>query len=52
MNSNEIFTLALDLAEPWIISNVEIQTDTESVKELHIHLGFKRGSKFEDKTGA
>lgn len=40
MNSNEIFTLALGLTEPWFISNVEIQVDTNSVKELHIHLGF------------
>jgi transposase len=52
MNSNEIFTLALGLTKPWIISNVEIQTDADSVSELHIHLGFKRGHKFEDETGA
>ena len=51
MNSSEIFTLALGLDEPWIISNVEILTSDDSVKELHIHLGFKRGSKFEDELG-
>ena len=51
MNSSEIFTLALGLKEPWVISNVEILTDDNSVKELHIHLGFKRGSKFEDEAG-
>ena len=51
MNSSEIFTLALGLKEPWIISNVEILTSDDSVKELHIHLGFKRGSKFEDESG-
>jgi transposase len=51
MNSSEIFTLALGLTEPWSITNVEIQADDDSVKSLHIHLGFKRGSKFEDKAG-
>ena len=51
MNSSEIFTLALGLKEPWIISNVEILTDDDSVKALHIHLGFKRGSKFKDEVG-
>lgn len=51
MNSAEIFTLALGLNAPWFISDVEILTDDNSVKELHIHLGFKRGSKFEDEAG-
>lgn len=51
MNSTEIFGLALGLKEPWEITNVEISTDKESVKELHIQLGFKRGSKFEDEAG-
>ena len=51
MNSSEIFTLALGLKEPWSISNVEILTSDDLVKELHIHLGFKRGSKFEDELG-
>ena len=51
MNSSEIFTLALGLKEPWFISNVEILTNDNSIKELHIHLGFKRGSKFEDEAG-
>jgi hypothetical protein len=51
MNSSEIFTLALGLTEPWYITKVEIQTDDDSVKALHIHLGFKRGSKFKDELG-
>jgi len=51
MNSTEIFTLALGLKEPWFISNVEILTNDNSVKELHIHFGFTRGSKFEDEKG-
>ncbi len=48
MNSSEIFTLTLGLKSPWFISDVEIFTNDNSVKALHIHLGFKRGSKFED----
>ncbi len=51
MNSTEIFTLALGLKEPWFISNVEILTNDNSVKELHIHFGFTRGSQFEDEKG-
>ena len=51
MNSSEIFTLALGLSDPWSITNVEILTDEDSVKGLHIHLEFKRGSKFEDEVG-
>ena len=51
MNSTEIFTLALGLKEPWEIKDVEISTGQDSVKELHIHLGFKRGAKFEDEEG-
>ncbi len=51
MNSSEIFTLALGLTEPWTITNVEILTDDDSVKALHIHLSFKRGSKFKDEAG-
>jgi transposase len=51
MNSTEIFTLALGLKDPWFISNVEILTNDNSVKELHIHFGFTRGSKFKDEKG-
>jgi len=50
MNSTEIFSLALGLKEPWMITDVEILTDDNEVKELHLHLGFKRGSQFEDET--
>lgn len=51
MNSTEIFALALGLKTPWEITNVDLSTDEESVKELNIHLGFKRGSKFDDEDG-
>lgn len=51
MNSTEIFALALGLKAPWEIKDVEISIGKDSVKELHIHLGFKRGTKFEDEEG-
>ena len=51
MNSTEIFSLALGLNEPWEITEVEISADSDSVKELNIYLGFKRGAKFEDEAG-
>lgn len=51
MNSTEIFALALGLNEPWKITDVEISVGKNSVKELNIHLGFKRGAKFEDEAG-
>ena len=51
MNSTEIFSLALGLTDPWMITNIEILTGDDSLKELHIHFGFKRGAKFEDESG-
>ena len=51
MNSTEIFTLALGLKNPWTITDVEISTSDDSIKELHIHIDFKRGSKFADEAG-
>ena len=51
MNSTEIFALALGLNEPWKIADVDISVGKNSVKEFNIHLGFKRGAKFEDEAG-
>ena len=51
MNSTEIFALALGLNEPWKITDVDISVGKNSVKEFNIHLGFKRGAKFEDEAG-
>lgn len=51
MNSTEIFGLALGLKTPWEITNVEISELNDSVKELNIHIGFKRGAKFNDESG-
>ena len=51
MNSTETFALALGLKSPWEITDVEISVGKNSVKELNIHLVFKRGAKFEDEAG-
>lgn len=46
MNSSEIFTLALGLAEPWYVSKVELIEGEQSKKELHLWLSFTRGYRF------
>lgn len=51
MNSSEIFAIALGLNDPWEITHVDITTTENSVKELHLHIGFKAGSVFHDKEG-
>ena len=38
MNSSEIFTLALGLAEPWYVSKVELIEGEQSKKELHLDI--------------
>jgi hypothetical protein len=44
-NSAEIFEIGLGLSSPWFIEKVEFET-IENVKELHIHINFKKGFKF------
>ncbi len=51
MNSREIFSLALGLDSPWEITDVDLTTDNNSVKERHLHIGFKPGAKFTDSDG-
>jgi transposase len=43
MNSIELFTLALGLEKPWIITKIDIDP---SIPQLDIHIDFERGSKF------
>ncbi|KAF3984365.1 MAG: hypothetical protein HFP81_02610 [Methylococcales symbiont of Hymedesmia sp. n. MRB-2018] len=50
-NNAEIFILALGLNTPWFISNVGILSTDNSVKEFHLRLAFKQGSKFEEEWG-
>ena len=51
MNSSEIFALALGLNAPWEITHVEMETTDDSVKKLHLHIGFKDDAVFHDKKG-
>ena len=51
MNSTEIFQLGLDLVNPFKVINVELQTDSENRKSLHLSIDFERGSKFLDEHG-
>lgn len=51
MNSTEIFSLALGLESPWEIKNVEMKVTENSIKELHLHIGYTRGFQFKDKEG-
>lgn len=50
MNSAEIFSIALNLQSPWKITDVRIE-DEGAGKELHIDLGYDRGTKFENDEG-
>ena len=42
-NSNEIFTIALGLSEPWLIEDVRIDRTSH---QLDIYIAFTRGYKF------
>jgi len=52
MNSKEIFSLALNIAEPWFVQDVklDLQKDT-SAGRIDIYIDFKKGYKFLDKQG-
>ena len=50
MNSAQIFSLGLGIAAPWEIKDISFAKNNEK-KELHIDIGFIRGTKFSDETG-
>jgi transposase len=50
MNSAQIFSMALGLVRPWKISDIKFNNEG-SAKELHIHIDFDRGAKFNDEHG-
>lgn len=52
MNSESLFTLALGLQSPWEVRGVEFAKSSEGRNELHIQIGFVKGAKFPDSTGA
>jgi transposase len=52
MNSKEIFTLALNLSEPWFIEDIEMGiSDKTILGRIDIYIDFKRGFKFKDELG-
>ena len=51
MNSAYIFSLGLGIEAPWEIQKISFKTN-KGKKELHIEIGYVRGTKFPDETGA
>jgi transposase len=51
MNSEQIFGIALGLKEPWQIQGIDFKEGENGGKELHLTIGFPRGSKFKDLNG-
>lgn len=51
MNSETLFNLALGLQSPWEVRDVKF-ADTNGCNALHLQIGFVRGAKFPDQTGA
>lgn len=46
MQTTELFTKALGVAEPWYVEETEFKDNKSGEKELHIYIGFKKGSKW------
>ncbi len=51
MNSTTLFSMALGLQSPWQVNDISFSDDGSTRKELHLHIGFDRGSRFPDETG-
>ncbi len=49
-NSTELFQMALGISDPWYITSVHFE-EQNGIKELHINISFKRGSKFQGNDG-
>jgi transposase len=49
MNTLKLFTLALGLEKPWIITKVNLDSDSS---QLDIYIDFERGFKFKMSDGA
>jgi len=50
MNSETLFAMGLGLESPWKIEKLDFKSSKIS-NELHIHISFKKGSKFKDESG-
>lgn len=51
MNSSALFGMALGLQSPWQVNDISFSAEESNRKELHLHIGFVRGSRFADETG-
>ena len=51
MNSEQLFTMALCLTQPWKVDHIEFETTKDNQSQLHIYLSFPKGTKFKDKEG-
>jgi transposase len=50
MNSTDLFKMALGIQNPWEVVSLSFK-ESGPIKELHIEIDFKRGSKFQDEFG-
>jgi transposase len=50
MNSESLFSLALNLQSPWEVKKITFSDENSKSNELHLHIGFKPGAKFLDAT--
>jgi len=44
--------MALGLQSPWKVTEISFAGNEPRHRELHLHIGFVRGSRFPDETGA
>lgn len=51
MNSATLFGMALGLQAPWQVDDISFATNDAKQKELHLHVGFKAGTRFPDDHG-
>ena len=52
MHSKEIFAIALNLTDPWYITDIQLTVPEGGMSgRIDIHIDFKRGFKFKDKQG-
>jgi transposase len=51
MNSEQLFGMALGLHSPWQVDAIEFKPSAQGGEELHLNIGFARGSRFADAKG-
>lgn len=51
MNSEALFGMALNLPSPWQVDGIDFKPGAAGHDELHIRVGFVRGSRFADQSG-